>query len=79
MTKVQTEKLVDEAFAIMFAGSDTTALSLTITLVYLCKYSEKIVKLRREVQCLRDFKVQDIQLATISQMPYLVSNERILI
>ncbi|EIT80036.1 cytochrome P450 CYP4/CYP19/CYP26 subfamily [Aspergillus oryzae 100-8] len=55
----------------MFAGSDTTALSLTITLVYLCKYSEKIVKLRREVQCLRDFKVQDIQLATISQMPYL--------
>ncbi|KAB8223502.1 cytochrome P450 [Aspergillus novoparasiticus] len=55
----------------MFAGSDTTALSLSTTLVYLCKYPEKMVKLRQEVECLRDLKVQDIQLATISQMPYL--------
>ncbi|KAE8327675.1 cytochrome P450 [Aspergillus sergii] len=60
----------------MFAGSDTTALSLSTTIVYLCKYPEKMVKLRQEVECLRDLKVQDIQLATISQMPYLASNER---
>ncbi|KAB8269433.1 cytochrome P450 [Aspergillus minisclerotigenes] len=55
----------------MFAGSDTTALALTTALVYLCKYPEKMVKLRQEVECLRETKVQDIQLATISQMPYL--------
>ncbi|KAB8202447.1 cytochrome P450 [Aspergillus parasiticus] len=55
----------------MFAGSDTTALALTSTLVYLCRRPEKMVKLRQEVECLRETKVQDIQLATISQMPYL--------
>ncbi|KAE8311591.1 cytochrome P450 [Aspergillus transmontanensis] len=55
----------------MFAGFDTTDVALSTTLVYLCKCTEKMAKLRHEVECLRETNVQDIQLATISQMPYL--------
>lgn len=66
LTRVQTGKAVDDV-------------ALSTTLVYLCKCPKEMVKLRHEVECLRETNVQDIQLATISQIPHLVSNERILI
>ncbi|UDD58024.1 hypothetical protein AFCA_005496 [Aspergillus flavus] len=56
--RVQTGKVVDDV-------------ALSTTLVYLCKCPKEMVKLRHEVECLRETNVQDIQLATISQIPYL--------
>ncbi|QMW44978.1 hypothetical protein G4B11_008398 [Aspergillus flavus] len=58
LTRVQTGKVVDDV-------------ALSTTLVYLCKCPKEMVKLRHEVECLRETNVQDIQLATISQIPYL--------
>jgi cytochrome P450 len=64
---------VDEAFALCFAGTDTTSYALSLTTFYLLKNPEKLKILRDELATVRTDASGLLNYHSLVNLPYLVS------
>ena len=66
------EQLVDEAFLLLVAGSDTTAYSIACTTFYLLNQKKALTKLKQELRLLPRTMDGRLDLANVMGLPYLV-------
>ena len=66
------EQLVDEAFLLLIAGSDTTAYSLACTTYYLLTHEEPLSKLKKKLKLLPRTSDGRVALTSVMNLPYLV-------
>ena len=68
------DELVDEAFLLLVAGSDTTAYSIACTTYYILTHSDCNRKLKEELATVRKGPNGEIDWKNIAELPYLVSS-----
>ena len=68
------EKLVDEAFLFLVAGSDTTAYTMSCATFYLLNDQECLARLRAELQGVPRDTHGRFEWKELANLPYLVSN-----
>ena len=66
------DKLVDEGTLIIFAGTETTARALSVTMFHLLHNKLVLKELRRELLTLTPVKDHAYQLSQLEALPYLV-------
>lgn len=69
------ERLWQEAFLIVAAGSDTTGNAMTTTTFHLLKNPDMLAKLRKELEAAIPNRFQPVKLSTVEKLPYLVSRQ----
>ena len=67
------DELVDEAFLLLFAGSDTTAYTLSCATYYILAHKDCLVKLRKELEIIPKGGIDAQDWNRIGRLPYLVS------
>jgi hypothetical protein len=65
-------RLVDEAFLLLVAGSDTTVYCIACATYYLLTHKEPLVKLKEELQTLPRTDNGRLELTNVTGLPYLV-------
>lgn len=68
------EALVDEAFVLCFAGTDTTGIGLSLGTYYLLKNPEKLNKMLDELKTVKTNAEGLFEYRELCNLPYLVSN-----
>ncbi|KAI0007136.1 cytochrome P450 [Xylariaceae sp. FL0662B] len=67
------EILVDEAFALCFAGTDTTSYGLSLATFYLLKNPDKLRALRQELETLQTNPAGLFEYRDVLKLPYLTA------
>lgn len=66
-------ELVDEAFLLLVAGSDTTAYSIACTTYYILTHDDVLAKLKEELNGVPRHADGRLDCRNIQTLPYLVS------